>query len=114
MLPFFFANSGWVRQKHASFGFLLLGLLLLLAMIAAALGIIINVCARTTPHARDRAHGTPPTSVLFVQGYQVGQLDPYLQTLRIFFFVVLLLPIIPYTVVFVLFMLKKTSFFHYR
>jgi hypothetical protein len=51
---------------------------------------------------------------LFVQGYQVGQLDPYLQTLRIFFFVVLLLPIIPYTVVFVLFMLKKTSFFHYR
>lgn len=89
VLPFFFANSGWVRQKHASFGFLLLGLLLLLAMIAAALGIIIN-------------------------GYQVGQFDPYLQTLRLFFFVVLLLPIIPYTVVFVLFALKKTSFFHYR
>jgi hypothetical protein len=41
-------------------------------------------------------------------------LDPYLQTLRIFLVVMLLLPVIPYTITFALFLLKKTQFFHYR
>jgi hypothetical protein len=113
VLPFFFANSGWVRQRHTSLGFLLLGFVLLLALIGGALSIVINVRSLLSVCV-----GVISSRALFdsgaMQGYRGGQLDPYLQTLRIFFIVMLLLPVIPYTAVFVLFALKKTSFFHYR